>query len=248
MRPLIGISASIKQNDDLGWSFHRLPSTYSDALERVGAAPVIIPSGLCDESLRSLYQRLDGILLSGGGDLDPTLYHAVPHPTTNRICATRDETEIALSRWAYEHDLPLFGICRGIQTLAVALGGALLQDIPELLGEDYPHSLESEQPPHNLHAHPVSILADSLLAELLGSTRLGVNSLHHQSVERMPQGFIATAHSPDGVIEAMEAPGNTFCLAVQWHPEDMIDSDPPMLRLFEGFVESCSQHQAVAIC
>ena len=248
MRPLIGISASIKENDDLGWSFHRLPSTYSIALERVGAAPVIIPNGLCDESLRTLYQRLDGVLLSGGGDLDPELYHALPHPKTGRICAARDETEIALSRWAYEDDRPLFGICRGIQSLAVALGGTLLQDIPDHVGEDYPHSLKSEEPPHNLHAHSVSILPKSLLAELLGSTRLGVNSLHHQSVERMPPGFIATAHSPDGMIEAMEAPGSAFCLAVQWHPEDMIDSDPLMLRLFAGFAEACRQHQTVTMC
>lgn len=247
MRPLIGISASTKDNDDLGWSFHRLPNTYCVALERVGATPIIIPNGLSDESLRALFLRLDGILLSGGGDLNPNLYDALPHPTTGRICAARDKTEISLGRWAYDEDKPLFGICRGIQSLAVALGGTLLQDIPEMIGDTYPHSLESEEPPHNRQAHPVSIMSDSLLIEILGTTQLGVNSLHHQSVDRLPSGFIATAYSPDGVIEAIEAPSHTFCLAVQWHPEDMIDSDPPMLRLFEGFVEACRQRQAMAI-
>ena len=247
MRPLVGVTASTKDNDDLGWSYHRLPTTYTRALEQAGAATVIIPNDLSDESLRTLFERLDGILLSGGGDLDPARYHALPHPKTDRVSAARDRTEIALSRWAYEEDLPLFGICRGIQSLAVALGGRLLQDIPELIGPQFDHSLQSEAPPHNRHAHSVSILPDCRLAELLGTASLGVNSLHHQAVEQLPAGFIATAHSPDGVVEAMEAPASAFCLAVQWHPEDMIDSDPLMQRLFTGFVTACRAEQALAM-
>lgn len=247
MQPVIGVTSSTKDNDHLGWSYHRLPNTYTFALEKVGATPVIIPNGLNENSLLYLYKRLDGILLSGGGDLDPTLYHELPHPTTDRICAERDKTEIALSQWAYEEDKPLFGICRGIQSLAVALGGTLIQDIPELIGVDYAHSLVNEKPPHDLHAHPVSINMSCQLKELLGTTQLGVNSLHHQSVKKLPSGFIATAFSPDGVLEAMEAPNRLFCLAVQWHPEDMIGSEPVMLRLFEGFVNACIQYQKTQV-
>ncbi len=243
MKPLIGISASTQEKDTLGWDFHRLPRTYCDALEITGAIPIIIPNGLKNETLRDLYGRLDGLLLSGGGDLDPSLYQAPPHPATERVSKLRDSTEVQLSRWAYDDNIPILGICRGIQAIAVAQGGSLLQDIPDLVGDDFSHSLRSAYPPHDQHAHPIEIVADSQLAKILGVTRTGVNSLHHQAVEVLPAGFIATAHSPDGIIEAMEANDKSFNLAVQWHPEDMIQSDTLMLRLFAGLVEACSQRE-----
>jgi len=184
-----------------------------------------------------------GLLLTGGGDVRPDLYGAAAHPSYSAAEAGRDEYEIELARLAFEADLPVFAICRGIQVLNVARGGTLVQDIPTELPGALEHRLGV--PPHEAFelAHEIWIEKGSLLAKLAGK-RLNdadacqVNSRHHQAVKAVGEGLVTTATAPDGVIEAIEDPTRRFCLGVQWHPENFYPTGE-FRSLFEGFVQAC---------
>jgi putative glutamine amidotransferase len=155
----------------------------------------------------------------------------------------RDELELTVARWAVRDDLPVFGICRGHQVLNVALGGTLVQDIPEQLGSPLTHDIP-DGTPRSTRIHDVTIDQNSRLASILGETQIHVNSLHHQSVEKVAPNVVVTAHSPDGVVEAIEAPDRHFVLSVQWHPEDLYQDDEAMLRLFTAFVQAARERAA----
>jgi putative glutamine amidotransferase len=200
----------------------------------------LIPTGLDETTLRALYERLDAVLLPGGPDVDPTYYGAERHPLTVTIDDLRDELELTVARWAVRDDLPIFGICRGHQVLNVALGGTLVQDIPDQLGSPLIHDIPDDTP-RSTRVHDVTIDGDSRLASILGETPVQVNSLHHQSVEKVAPNVVVTAHSPDGVVEALEAPDRHFVLSVQWHPEDLYQDDEAMLRLFTAFVQAARE-------
>lgn len=234
MQPLIGITTASVTNEK-GLTYNRAYSMISRAVAEVGGLPVLIPTGLDAQTLRALYERLDGVLLPGGPDIDPSFYGAEPHSTV-KVDRPRDELEVPLVRWAVEDDVPLFGICRGHQVINVALGGSLIQDIPSMVeGAVLPHDAPDQQP-RGQKTHDVAVAPDSRLASILGSTTIGVNSLHHQAVDAAAPQMTVTATSPDGLVEATEMPDRRFVLSVQWHPEDLYEADGAMLRLFEEFV------------
>ena len=210
------------------------------AVEKAGGLPVVVPLGLEAASLRRLFARLDGVLLAGGGDVDPARYGAAPHPLAAGVDAQRDEVELSLARWAADDGKPLFGICRGAQVLNVALGGTLYGDIAEHPGAErhtyYPGL------PYDLRPHAIKIEEDSRLARVIGQPIVTVNSLHHQAIAQLAPALRAVARAPDGMIEAVELPEHPFALAVQWHPECLPEA-PEMQRLFEAFVVAASRKQ-----
>jgi putative glutamine amidotransferase len=199
--------------------------------------PVVIPLGLEPGTLAALLARLDGVLLAGGGDMDPARYGADPIPAVAGVDPARDEMETAVVQLAVAQSRPLFGICRGAQVLNVALGGTLYRDISEHPGAQR-HTYYPDLP-LDLRAHPVQVEEDSRLAQALGQPLVEVNSLHHQAVRDLAPGLRAVAHAPDGLVEAIELPGHPFALAVQWHPE-CLPAAPEMRRLFAAFVAAAA--------
>ncbi|HEX5635395.1 MAG TPA: gamma-glutamyl-gamma-aminobutyrate hydrolase family protein [Gemmatimonadales bacterium] len=212
----------------------RKPRDYDAAVRRAGATPK--PLSL-DEATAAALTGVEGLLLTGGDDVDPALYGEAPHPTFDVSEPGRDAFEIDLVRRALAADIPVLAICRGLQVLNVALGGTLVQDIPSEPGAWLQH--DAEGPPNTL-AHTVTVAPGSCLASLLGpdETR-GVNSRHHQAIRAVGHGVVVTAVSPDGVIEAAEVPYARFCVGVQWHPENF-HATGEFSGLFEGFVAACA--------
>jgi putative glutamine amidotransferase len=240
--PLIGITVHPDDDPDRA-NLDRLLAQIVQGVERAGGAPVLLPLGLTDASLRALFARLDGVLFSGGGDVDAVLYGAEPHPSMSGVDAERDRTELALARWMAADGKPAFGICRGAQLFNVAFGGTLYRDIGEHLGAlKHTYAAETES---TLRPHAVQIEEDTLLARLLGQPLLNVNSLHHQSVRQVAPRLRVVARAPDGMVEAVELPGHPFALAVQWHPECLPDV-PEQRRLFEGFVAAAGRGEPAA--
>ena len=215
-RPLIGITthATGAPHRD---ALDRLRDQIIYEVERAGGLPVVIPPGLPEPALRGLFERMDGLLLSGGGDVDPTLYGAAPGALTGGVDVARDQAERELARWSLDAAKPIFGICRGVQVLNVACGGTLYQDIGEYVGAQR-HTFYPDLP-FDLRAHAVQIEAGSRLGRIVARATLEVNSLHHQACREVAAGLRVVARAPDGLIEALEALDHPFALAVQWHPE-----------------------------
>ena len=218
---------------------NRRMSDYVESVRRAGGEPIEV--GADGETPEHILARVDGILLTGGGDVDPDLYGEARHATFDAAESGRDDFEIALTRAAIAAGAPYLAICRGMQLLNVAMGGTLIQDIPS----EVPGALQHTVPePRFAIAHEVWVATDSRLSKLLadqmedGET-CHVNSRHHQSVQRVASGFEVTATSPDGVVEAMEKPGDGFCVAVQWHPENFWRTGE-FRSLFEGFIEAAN--------
>jgi putative glutamine amidotransferase len=242
MKPLIGISCGTFH--DRAWcppSYgHR--QTYVDAILRAGGAPLLMPPVTDLETLRVLYERVDGVLLAGGGDIAPANYGAEPHEKLGLVDAVRDEAELPVARWAVAEGKPVLGICRGIQVINVALGGSLYQDIPAQLGTSLRHNLSYEREDWTHLAHEMHIAVGSRLGRALGTASMAINSLHHQSVRDLAPGLRAVAWAPDGVIEALEGEGQNFLIGVQCHPEALqAGTDHRWQALFAAFVISCAQ-------
>ena len=236
MKPLIGITTSTFTTEQ-GWEYNRAYVAMIQAVAEAGGLPVLVPISIDDEALRGIYERLDAVLLPGGGDMRPNIYGAEAHPLTDNIDDARDHVEVNLTRWAVDDDLPVLGICRGHQVVNVALGGTLIQDVPSEIGSGILHNVTV---PRDSRPHEVNIDPSSRLASILGTTTIAVNSLHHQSVGVAAPDTCVTAYSPDGVVEALEMPQKKFVLSVQWHPEDLYRDDPAMKRLFKAFVEAAA--------
>jgi putative glutamine amidotransferase len=236
-KPLIGIttqrwsSSHTQPNKRVQGELH----TYLDAVLAAGGLPIMIPLAVQGDDLRELYTRLDGVILPGGGDVEPDAYGQPPHPATNSVDADHDRAEIWLARQALEDAKPLLGICRGLQVFNVALGGTLIQDLPTQFPAAQPHYFRWPQFPLDYPAHSVQVEEDTLLARLVGTPIVEVNSRHHQAVQTLAAPLAVAGRAPDGVIEAIEAPRHPFALAVQWHPENL-SAQPAMRALFEGFV------------
>lgn len=242
MRPIIGIPCFTAKRAGTQRPIYGNNQAYVRAVERAGGVPVLIPP-LSDElGMRAICDRLDGLLLTGGEDLDPDLYGEQPLPECGASDRQRDDSELAFTRWALDADVPLLGICRGMQLLNVARGGSLYQD----LGTQQPHVEQHAQTrhPRSHRSHDIRILPDSQLAAILGTSRHSVNSLHHQAVNRVGDGVRIVAWSPDDVAEAMELPAYSFALAVQYHPEELEPTDEASQRLFSAFVRACIERQA----
>lgn len=238
-RPLIGIpAASLEPSPAPPARYFQFNGNYPASLAASGALPVVIPLGLPEEALADIFAQLDGLCLSGGVDVAPAEYGEEPHPALGKVDAPRDRTELTLARWALAADLPILGICRGIQMLNVAAGGNLYQDLTAQLPGSLLHNYKVAETPWERPTHGVRLAAGSRLAGILDAGGLMVNSFHHQAVKRPADGFDAVAWAEDGVVEAIEAPGRRFALGVQWHPEGMFQTDPLARKLFAAFVEA----------
>jgi putative glutamine amidotransferase len=212
---------------------------YQRSVEQVGGdVEVLLP----DQVSLNVLDHLDGLLLTGGGDIDASEFHEENHPQVHHIDKNRDQMELSLTREALQRGIPVFGICRGVQVMNVALGGNLIQHIPDEIRSLIVHD-DSKSVRHNL-VHEVSILKDSRLHRIIGKDRVGVNSFHHQSIKDLGKGLIATAWSDDGVVEGIELPGEQYFLGVQWHPEEFIDHGAIFHSLFESFVEASNNRRS----
>ena len=238
-RPVIGIpAAALERPPAPGAAYYQFNGNYPAALAASGALPVIIPLGLTEDSLTDLFDRLDGLCLAGGVDVDPAFYGEARHSALGKVDAARDVTELTLARWALAADLPLFGICRGIQLLNVAAGGSLYQDLAAQVPSARQHDYSHADSPWERPVHMVRVAEGSRLAALLGTGEVMTNSFHHQAVKQVAGAFVPVAWTPDGVVEGIEAPGHRFALGVQWHPEGMFTTDPLARELFAAFVEA----------
>jgi len=230
MRPLVGVTIG---NDHRRAGHFSQREDYVRAVEAAGGLPVILAPGRPDDALE-LAGRIQGLILSGGADVDPAHYGERAHETVTDVTPERDAFELALAREALRRDVPTLAICRGQQVLNVALGGTLIQDIPSSVSGAADHDPERER--WEL-AHEVRILPGSALRQVLGEDKVAVNSFHHQAVKDLGEGLVASAWSlADGVIEGIEAPGRRFAVGVQWHPESFWNRTPGFQGLFEAVV------------
>lgn len=230
--PLIGVSTSIT----VGTSPERayVNSTYLDAIQQAGGVPLPLPPQISSRSWKRLAAGLDGLLLTGGGDIDPALFGEAPHPKLYDVAPIRDTFEANAARWALEHRIPLLCICRGIQVLNVALGGSLYQDVGTEPGTPLTHS---QKEPRDQPTHKVKVAPGSRLAEVMGAEEVDVNSMHHQALKALGRGLVATAWAPDQLVEGVEMPEQpSFVLGVQWHPEELIGHSDAARRLFAALV------------
>jgi putative glutamine amidotransferase len=244
-KPLIGIPSNPM---DTQWGFrHTMAETYISAVIAAGGSPVIIPSTGDEAAIYSIYRKLDGLLLSGGADVHPRHYGEEMNGT-EEVDENRDATELLITRWALEDNLPILAICRGMQVLNIAAGGTLWQDIPSQVPQaDLNHRESAMRRQRNYLAHPVYLEVDSRLAALLGATEVEANTLHHQAVKDVAQGFRAVGTAPDGIIEAMESTNDQWIFAVQCHPEDLWRDHNWANRLFYAFIAEVKNRIQVAV-
>ncbi len=242
-RPRIGITPDFVTAETYLGPTDRLQLNldYAAAVYDAGGLPLVLPPIL--DPVEAL-TTLDGVLLTGGGDIDPHRYGATSvHPETYGISSVRDDFELALAREAVVRDVPLLAICRGVQVLNVALGGTLVQHIPDAVPAALEHRQNELGIPVGETAHPVTIQPGSLLERVVKATTIAVNSYHHQAIEQPAPGLAVVARSPDGVIEAVELPLARFVLGVQWHPERLFTRFPEHRALFRALVEAASQYR-----
>ncbi|HEX4253806.1 MAG TPA: gamma-glutamyl-gamma-aminobutyrate hydrolase family protein [Streptosporangiaceae bacterium] len=231
-RPLIGITGQLEAAHWGDWVREAVlsPLTYTRAVERAGGTPVILPP-VPPESVARLVTGLDGLVLTGGTDVNPALYEAEPHEQTDVPDHRRDRFELALVHAAIEADLPVLAIGRGLHVLNVARGGTLIQHLPEAVG----HSGHSADPA-KMTPHDVTLIAGSALGKALGAqARVAVLALHHQAVDQNGAGLVTVARADDQVVEALELEGRRFTVGIQWHPEEGND-----LRVLEALVAAAS--------
>ena len=233
MRPVIGITSYAQ---DARWGVWHLPAAlvplaYVDAIEKAGGRAIVIPPA--EDDIEETLDALDGVVFSGGADVDPAHYGAEPHPETDVPQTRRDAGEMALLRAALDRDMPTLAICRGFQLLNVARGGDLVQHLPEHVGNDV-----HKQVPGEFAVHPVEVKEGSRLAGIVGASS-DVTSHHHQALGRVGEGLVESAWAADGTLEAVEDPSQRFVVGVQWHPEAGEDA-----ALFDELVEQARAYRA----
>ena len=229
MKPIIGITFSSE-------NITGTAKNYIRAIEEHGGIPLKLYPGVPNFKL----DDIDGLLLTGGGDIHPDYFDQEWHPSLKYVSEDRDELELPICREAIEADIPVFGICRGIQVMNVAMGGSLYQDIPSLIENPLTHPAKNSTVDSQ---HEIEIVANSRLSEIVKKSTDEVNSAHHQGVDEIGKGFVVTARSEDGVVEAMEDPSKRFVIGVQYHPERMIKTDDFLehrRKLFEAFIKAAS--------
>jgi putative glutamine amidotransferase len=233
-RPLIGVTTSATAGEAPERAY--VNAAYLRAVEEAGGVPVLLPPQLTPEAVEALWARLDGLLLTGGGDIDPARFGQARHPRTDDVVPARDALEIELTRRAIAADAPLLAICRGIQVLNVALGGSLIQDI----ASERPGALAHAQTaPRPTPTHAAKVMGEGTrLGAALGALELQVNSFHHQGLDRLGDGLREVAWAPDGIVEGVELPGARFVVGVQWHPEELVGHDRAARGLFAALTEA----------
>ena len=232
-KPLIGCIGPYNKDTDT----YNLASAYVSAIKAGGGIPLLIPTSLPEADMAVTFKHVDGLLLPGGGDIEPHVYGGQPHETLSGLDANRDKTEIFLAQRAFNQQVPVLAICRGIQVFNVALGGTIWEDINAQVPKTDQHQHGNDWPRNHL-AHTVLLEPRCRLAAILGDESVQVNSLHHQAVRDVAPSLRVTGYAPDGVIEAVEALSHPFAIGVQWHPECLIKDDEAMLNLFKAFVKA----------
>ena len=232
---VVGLTTYLQQAQTGVWDVRAsfLPAVYVDGVTSAGGTVVLLPPQPVDDAVVArVLDGLDGLVITGGRDVDPATYGQAPHPSTDEPARDRDAWELALVRAALARRLPLLGICRGAQVLNVALGGTLHQHLPDVVGH-YQHQLGNAV----FSTSSIQTVPGTRLAALIG-TATDAQCYHHQAIAELGTGLIASAWDPDGVVEAIETLGEAFVLAVQWHPEERLDD----LRLFAGVVEAAAAY------
>jgi putative glutamine amidotransferase len=210
---------------------------YSQAVLNCGGAPLLVPITQDSSSLAAVCSRIDGLILTGGPDVNPRFYKQEPHQGLQDVDEAQDQMELELTRQALADDKPVLGICRGLQVLNVAMGGTLYQDIQRQVPKACNHAPRADR---GIVTHKIRIESNTRLLNILQRRNLWVNSKHHQAVNRPAPGLSVCAKATDGIIEALEAPERTFVIAVQWHPEGLWQNDPSARKLFKALVAAAS--------
>lgn len=243
-RPVIAIPCACYP-DSWYTPAHGNAMSYIRAIEAAGGIPALIPQTNHPEVLEAHYQSCDGLMFAGGTDIAPQHYYAAAHALLEEPDLQQDALELSLARRAIADSKPVFGICRGIQLLNVAMGGSLYQDLPSEYANALNHSESTEQRKMAHLAHMLSLREDAWLAEHLGTAQLMVNTLHHQGIRQLAAGLRITGRAPDGVVEAIEGTGRGFILGVQSHPEELWEhADQRWAAVFAAFVCVCRSKQA----
>ncbi len=233
-RPLIGLTTSVTVGQYPERAY--VNAAYIRAVQDAGGVPVLLPPQLNAESVQALRERIDGLVLTGGGDIDPNRFGERPHSAVYEVSPARDELELSLVGPAIDAGVPLFAICRGIQVLNVALGGTLWQDLPSEVRTSVTHSQKERR---DVATHAVAVTGEARLADVLGAHEIRVNSFHHQAIRKLGGGLRDVAWAPDGVIEGVELPdAPALVLGVQWHPEDLAGHDAAAANLFRALVDA----------
>ena len=241
MTPRIGITGIVRQWD--GVSRTGVNSAYVESVIRAGGVPVVLSPLIGAARAAAAVDGVDGLLLTGGEDVDPSLYGVAPSPRLGTVDRNRDLFELAALRAARERLMPVLGICRGIQLINVAFEGTLWQDLPSERAQGVDHNPKT---PRDVQSHGIRVAAGSRAAAALGRTDFEANSIHHQAVRELGTGLIATAWASDGLIEAVEGPAEgSWLLAVQWHPEEMhAEGTAPERGLFRALVQAAESREA----
>jgi putative glutamine amidotransferase len=247
MKPVIGITPSPVKQSSAARELERyaIASCYVNAVIAAGGLPIILPPQ--DDNVDALLEIVDGVLFSGGADLDPSIYGDTEvHPKTYGVDPLRDRFELDLIKTTIERDIPSFCICRGIQVLNVACGGTLYQDVLDQYDGALPHRQQETGHQNHQASHTVSVEPGSLLAHSYEQNSIPVNSYHHQAVRDVAPGLIVSAQSEDGLVEAVEMPGKSFVLGVQWHPEMLFEVHPVHLAPFKQLVAAANARRLSA--
>jgi len=233
--PLIGVSTSVTIDEYPERAY--VNAAYLRAVEQAGGVPVLLAPQLSPSARDALWSRLDGLVLTGGGDVEPSRFGQAPHPKTALVSGERDALEIELVDRALRDDVPMFAICRGLQVLNVALGGTLHQHARDVFGDRIQHSQSDRR---DAVTHDVKLQTEGTrLGTIVGSSEVRVNSFHHQAIDRLGRDLRDVGWAPDNVIEAVEhADRRRFVVAVQWHPEELVGHDSAARALFTAVVQA----------
>ena len=237
MKPVIGITTDLDKKNN-----HMLKNAYVNAIIQAGGLPIILPVGI-EEDVGQFAELIDGLLLTGGGDIDPTLFGEEPHPLLGEVEPQRDTVELDLFKEVLALNKPILGVCRGIQVINLAFGGNMYQDIyAQNRGDFLQHS---QKGPRTHASHFVQVEKDSLLASITKTNQIKVNSFHHQAVKDVPKPLRIIGTASDGVIEAIESTVHNFVLGVQWHPEALGQkNDAVSLQIFDAFIQECGESRS----
>lgn len=237
-RKVVGITCGTQESSEGGGPRQVLNNAYVRAVERAGGLAVILPTTHEPDVIAGYVGILDGLLLSGGVDIDPACYGQSPHSQLGDVDGDRDATELRLIRAALAQDMPIFAICRGIQSLNVAMGGTLYQDLPSECPSDIHHYQTKRGHRRDEMTHLVTFAPESRIRQIAGDETMATNSMHHQALLQVAEGLVVTGKAADGVIESVEAPAHRYVLGVQFHPEETVVHDEKSRRLFEAFLRA----------